>query len=329
MSVIKIIYLLAILFFVNTSYAANYEKKQIISKQEEILLELADAGIEESYHVLAQFYENRISSRNNFFNKSIYWYIKAAQFGNSRSIYRLGEEGLKFSYRKNKFIGTYIEKEDTENQWRKESLILISIAALLENSYAKTDLVMLPKIGSFSYQEIDIAFEEALLRLKNGTPINCNFFVCKDDKTNANKTSHLAKYHNATKHFDQERIRLGCHLLKQCLEAMLTSVESFDQAKINNFLAEEARDNHPKIAKNQRLKKDNEAVSSASWDQQSNRDRNNQRFLAAKKVIDHHAIEDRNKIKTKLKELLKKINQHRASANKIKLSDVITILSQP
>lgn len=327
MSVSKVIFLLAILISANISSAANNKKKQIINKQEEILLELADLGIKESYYVLAQFYDDRISSRNNFFNKSIHWYIKAAQTGHPKSFYRLGEEGLKFLYNKNKFIGTYIEKEDSENEWRKESLVLISIAALLENQYAKSDLVALPKIRSYSYQEIDTAFEEALLRLKQGTPINCNFFVCKENKSNPK--NRLIRYRNAANYFEQERIRLKCDQLKQCFEAMLNNMESFDQISINTFLAEEATDNLPKIEKNKRLKNDKEAILSSSWDQQSNRDRNNQRFLAAKKVIDQYANEDRNKLKPKLEELLKKINYHRASSNKIKISDVMTILSQP
>ncbi len=327
MSVIKVTCLLAILISVNISNAANNEKKQIINKQEEILLELADLGVKESYYVLAQFYDDRISSHNNFFNKSIHWYIKAAQTGHPKSFYRLGEEGLKFPYNKNKFIGTYIEKEDSENEWRKESLILISIAALLENQYAKSDLVALPKIRPYSYQEIDIAFEEALLRLKQGTPINCNFFVCKESKTNPK--NRLIRYRNAANYFEQERIRLKCDQLKQCFEAMLNNVESFDQVSINRFLAEEAADNRPKIEKNKRLKNDKAAVFSSSWDELSNIDRNDQRFLAAKKVINHYAKEDRNKLKTKLKDLLEKINFHRASTNKIKLSDVMTILSQP
>ncbi|MEE9339111.1 MAG: hypothetical protein V3U87_13615 [Methylococcaceae bacterium] len=329
MSVIKIVCLLATIIFQNISYAANDKKIQIISKQEEVLIELANSGIEESYFVLAQFYDDRISYNNSFFHKSIHWYIKAAQIGHSRSLYRLGVEGLKFSYNKDKFLGTYIEKEGAEIEWRKESLILISIAAVLENPYAKSDLVMLPKLRSFSYQEIDLAFEEALLRLNQGTLINCNFFICKDNKTYTVKTARLVKFRNATNRFDQERIRLKCNPLKQCFEAMLTSVESIDQAKINNFLAEAAIDNLPKIEKNKRLKNENESGLSASWDELSNRDRNDQRFLAAKKVIDHYASEDRNKLKTKLKELLEKINYHRVSANKIKLSDVMTILSQP
>ncbi len=329
MSVIKTICFLAAILFQNNSYAANDEKKQIISKQEEVLIELANSGIEEAYFVLAKFYDARISYHNSFFRKSIHWYIKAAQTGHTRSLYRLGVEGLKFSYNKNKLLGTYIEKEGAEIEWRKESLILISIAAILENPFAKSDLVMLPKLRSFSYQEIDTAFEEALLRLNNGTLINCNFFICDNNKTFTVKTARLVKFQNATNRFIQERIRLKCNPLQQCFEVMLSSVESINQAKINKFYADVASDNLPKIAKNKRLKSDKEAETFANWDQKNNRDRNNQRFFAAKKVIDHFAEEDRNKLKTKIKELLKKINYHRASANKIKLSDIMTILSQP
>ncbi|MCF6202493.1 MAG: hypothetical protein L3J59_02320 [Methylococcaceae bacterium] len=328
MSVIKTIYLLVILISVNISYAANDGQKQIITKQEEILLELANLGIKEAHYVLAQFYNDRISPHNNFFNKSIHWYIKAAQAGHSKSFYRLGEEGLKYPNNKNKFIGTYIEKEDSESEWRKESLILISVAALLENKYAKSDLVVLPKFRPYSYQEIDIAFEEALLRLKQGTPINCNFFVCKKRKTHLK--NRLIRYRNAATYFEQERIRLKCDQLKQCFEAMLNNVESFDQISVNRFLAEEAADNLPKKERNKRLKNNKEeVVLSSSWDELSNIDRNDQRFLAAKKVINHYAKEDRNILKTKLKNLLEKINFHRTSANKIKLSDIMTILSQP
>ncbi len=327
MSLIKILCFLGLLIPINFIYAASTSRNIIVSKQEEVLLELANEGIIESYHVLAQFYENRSSHRNDFFNKSIFWRIKAAQSGHLGSLYRLGQYGLNFKQYKKKLTNIYINQANNK-AWQKEALVLISEAAILGHLYAKIDLVMLPKILAFTYQDINTAFNEALVRLNQDKLINCQFFICKNDLSTL-KGNHYARYQNAVSQFHHEKERLKCHRLKRCLELMINNIPTIKKSIITKYQSEFVRENIPKVMKNQRLLAEAESKLTASWEEKADFDRNKQRKLAAQKIVDYHALEDRNKLKENIRELLEKINYHRNTANKIKLSDVMEILSQP
>lgn len=327
MSVIKTLCFLVLLMSAELLYAVSAEKNKVVSIQEEILLELAAQDIAESYQVLGKFYTERAEASKTLKQK-VHWSIKAAQLGNKKSLYMLAKYSLNFAQNKKQFAGSYIKQADIEGKLHKESLALIGVAAILGFSHAKTDLVMLPKLMPISYHEIEIAVQEALSRLNHGDFINCTIFVCTEKLRNNGQIS-LLKYQQAAQLFNLQRKQLHCHPLKQCLEEMLTGINYLTESKVRKYTQTAAAENSPKILKNLRLHQQSLAKSSASWDQKSNDDRNDKRIQSAIRIVAHHANEDRNKLKTRISELLEKINYHRDKDNQVTLAEIMQILAQP
>jgi len=321
----KIISSVNISLLVSLFYVSVANGNTLAGQQEAFLLELANESITESFHVLAVFYEKKAGQQGEFTSESIHWRIKAAQSGHVSSLYRLAYYGLNFNQYKNLLSNTYKSKSDAEKEWRNEGLVLISEAAILGQKYAGLDLVLLPKMFDYTYEEITLAVNEALERLTKGMLLNCQFFVCQDSP--ASDVNTLARYNNAVSQFNQKISNLACHKIIFCLELMIEKVRVIDKSMFDKFQAKSRYKNLSKIKKNKRLQDEENVI--PDWESGARIDRNKNRFSAAKKIIDHHAVEDMEKIEKKIKELLEKINYHRHADNKIQFSDVMEILAQP
>ncbi|NOQ63134.1 MAG: hypothetical protein GQ582_01320 [Methyloprofundus sp.] len=328
MSKIKTLLLLISLL---TPFSSAYAATKMVDKnsgQEAVLLELADLKVIEAYRILAEYYSLRVADKK-YVKPSILWSIQAAEVGNTKSIYQLAKYTREFEQFKKPFSGAYIKQAGLSGKLQQETLNLIAIAAILGNPYAKTDLVMFPKLTSVTYKQVNMATKEALLRLKKGKLINCKLYVCNYPATHSVPPGILTKYQFALQQHTQQAKRLKCKSLQQCHSARLNSLVFLTPTKVNKYKEVAATENAPKIRKNQRLTKEAVNKTAANWDQQSNDDRNNKRMQAARKAVAYHAAADKEKLKSKIIELLDKMNLHRAADNQVTLADIMNILAQP
>ncbi|HHJ40330.1 MAG: hypothetical protein AXA67_05615 [Methylothermaceae bacteria B42] len=126
----------------------------LLDKQEEILRQLAEEGVEEANHVLGRFYEANLKHFPDFLTKAQAYYQKSARLGNSKSLYWLGHHLLR--------------------QKRLEGLTLLCESAILGERRAQVDLVMIPRFyGDLSTKDIAQQCTIARQRLKTGYPVDC------------------------------------------------------------------------------------------------------------------------------------------------------------
>lgn len=325
MPLAKIISSVNIFLLLNLFYVSVVNGSNLTGQQEKILLELANENIEESFHVLARFYEKKSGQQGDFTSESIHWRIKAAQVGHVSSLYRLANYGLNFNEYEKLLLDTYKSESDAEQAWRKEGLVLIGEAAILGHKHAGLDLVLLPKMFDYTYKEIISAVDEAFMRLKKGELLNCRLFVCQDFIPGDVKA--LAQYDNAVSQFNQKIANLNCRKITFCLELMIEKVRVIDKGMLDRFQAKYNYKNLSRIKKIKRLQEEANII--PGWEDAASIDRNKNRFSAARKIVGYHAEDDMRKLEIKIKELLEKINYHRHANNKIQYSEVVEILAQP
>lgn len=127
------------------------EERQLEQAKFAVIEELAEAGVNSAYIVLAKMGEGRPLVNPPFQNQIVRWYMSSAQSGNASALLWLGHYFL------------YGEGSGTDREY--DALVLLASASILGSEKAANDLVLIPKIFGISYVQLEEAFSAAIHNL--------------------------------------------------------------------------------------------------------------------------------------------------------------------
>ncbi len=272
----------------------------LLDKQEEILRQLAEEGVEEANHVLGRFYEVNLKHFPDFLTKAQSYYQKSARLGNSKSLYWLGH-----------FL---LRQQDFEQ--RKAGLVVLCESAILGERRAQVDLVMIPRFyGDLSTKDIAQQCTTARQRLKTGYPVECIVKNCAN-KSEQNTLPPCTQCAEKAARFELAWKDSGASSIDNFLRQHIQGFSLISPEQIRRYRQAIYADNR-RIDFLNRLK----AAKHPTEAQQAQRQ-------IKRQLVKEDLNKDLARLKPKIQHLLDIINQHRTSQSRLTLEQVIEELKK-
>ena len=284
------------------------DREQLEQTKLAVIKELAESGVEEAFLILAKMSARRVVANPLPDEELIHWYTLAGQHGRSEAMLWLGHY---FLHGKGRQAGR-----------QNHALKLLASSAILGNVQATNDLVLIPKIMSVDYTQIDRAFRDAIAQLKSGQLIDCSWLNCNDEHplTSARaitdaKTQSIAFESNWR---DANLASYYPHIKRIGQQHITASIEdtSMLAAKYKHL-------NTGKIKKLKRITREQREQKNPDWKLRTYLDRIASRRQGAKDALERYQSQDLLTLKDDIRRILKLINTHRDPSAQISVEDVL------